>query len=358
MQANTQKALFFLGRPLSPLYAMAMKARVFLYQKKLLKQHKLDIPVISIGNLTMGGTGKTPLVITLAKRLKKQGFKPAVVSRGYHGASRQKSNIVSDGSSILMDAASAGDEAVLVGKSLDGVIVATGRKRLHPCLEVIEKYGCDVILLDDGFQHLSLARTLDLVLFDVEHFAGNSRVFPGGELREPVTALSRCDGFVLTGVNDDNLERADRCRTLLNSRFPGKPVFLNKTKYAQAHRYQMSAEQITRTTIALSQIPESLFCFCGIGHPERFFRMLERCGISLSGVKEYPDHHRYSPADISELRALAEQAGAPGFLTTEKDMIKLGPAHHCPLPYFVPVLNVDADPNLVDLVIEKTKNLK
>lgn len=204
-----------------------MKARETMYLKGLKRRYQLPVPVISVGNLTMGGTGKTPVVAYLASLLLEKGFKPAVISRGYGGAAMNKVNVVSDGKAIFLDAAAAGDEPCFLAKSLPGVPILTGIVRILPCRHAIEHLGCDILLLDDGFQHLSVRRDLDLVLFSGAKLAGNSRVFPGGDLREPVSALNRCHGFLLTGITETNRERCTQFSALLQQRFPEKPVFLS-----------------------------------------------------------------------------------------------------------------------------------
>ena len=176
---------FMLGRPLAPLYSLAMLARAQGYRRGLFASHKMPVPVISVGNLLMGGTGKTPLVQYLAQLLQNEGWKPAIISRGYGGRAKDRVNVVSNGQQVLLDAVQAGDEPLLLAESLPGVPVLTGIVRHLPAREAIAM-GADVLVLDDGFQHLAVQRDVNLVLFNADRLAGNSRVFPGGELREPV----------------------------------------------------------------------------------------------------------------------------------------------------------------------------
>ncbi len=312
-----------MGFPFSPFYSQLMVFRAFLYRKKIFKRHKLPVPVISVGNLTMGGTGKTPLVMYLVKQLAAQGYKPAIVSRGYRGKSNADVNIVSDGTRILMDADQCGDEPWLLANELDGVVVATGKNRLLPCREVINSYECDIIVLDDGFQHLKIVRTIDLVLFDTEVFAGNSRVFPGGELREPVSALKRCNAFVLTGVTPSNQSRTDKCSKLLLEKFRDKALFQFSSSYRRAVRYSEMGAKHHAEVIPVNDLPQNLFCFCGIANPQRFKQQLDENGIMISGFKIYSDHHSYTEKDLDQLITSAHGRGAPGLLTTEKDITKV-----------------------------------
>jgi len=301
----------------------------------------MDVPVISVGNLTMGGTGKTPLVMYLAKQLIDLGKRPAVVSRGYRGTSRAKMNIVSDGTRILMNADQCGDEPWLLANELAGVVVATGKNRVVPCQEVIKSFNCNAIILDDGFQHLRIARSIDLVLFDIDVFAGNSRVFPGGELREPVSALNRCSAFVLTGGTRSNKIRAEKCSDLLRQRFHDKPLFYFTSSYHHALSYSRNSAGQQRETISTSDLPKNLHCFCGIANPERFKLLLDDNGITVSGFTTFADHHRYTEEDICSLIAAAHSQGADGLLTTEKDISKVGPLWKAKLPLFSLPLEFD-----------------
>lgn len=353
MKAHRHAAIFTLGRPFSPLYATAMKLRALLYRNDVLKKTILDVPVISVGNLTLGGSGKTPLVIYIARLLKKHGLRPAVVSRGYHGTSRNPANIVSNGSTILLEAKTAGDEPLMIARTLGDVVVATGKKRAQVCRRVLDNYPCDVVILDDGFQHLGLHRDIDLVLFDVNHFAGNSRVFPGGDLREPITALKRSSAFVITGVVDGCRERAEKCSDLLHRRFPGKSVFTCTPNYGGFDECRVSDDLVKTTRVAQENVPARLFGFSGIAQPERFYQMAEAAGIELTGRKLFRDHHRYTTEDIRNLQSHAEQSGAEGYLTTEKDMVKLSaPLHKTPLPFYVPLLENLANPDLDAFIID------
>ena len=317
---KNRNLLFLAGRSFSPLYSLLMKLRASMYRVGVLRVARLDVPVISVGNLTLGGTGKTPVVQYLARLLKNWGWSPAVVSRGYGGSSKEKVNIVSTGKQPLLEAAYVGDEPRFLAETLDGISVLTGPARKYPARKAVE-IGADVLILDDGFQHMALERTIDLVLFNADSLAGNSRVFPGGDLREPVNALKRCDGFIMTGVCERNRERAERFADLLSSRFPGRPVFQARYKATAVIEYKNDGSQTALSGESVKNL--SFFGFSGIAHPERFQQTLEDMGLNVKSFKVFPDHFLYKQKNMQSLCNLAEQAGANALVTTEKDMVKL-----------------------------------
>ncbi|MFP3983944.1 MAG: tetraacyldisaccharide 4'-kinase, partial [Desulfurivibrionaceae bacterium] len=187
MKPERVNILYSLGRPFAPLYGAIMNVRAALYHKNILKKTSLEVPVISVGNLTMGGTGKTPMAIYLAGLMRKKN--PVVVSRGYHGTSTDKINVVSDGNSLLMGVREAGDESYLMARALPGIPVVTGRSKRLTAEYAVRHFNPGLVIVDDGFQHLGLARDLNMVMFKVDTLLGNNRVFPAGDMREPLKAL-------------------------------------------------------------------------------------------------------------------------------------------------------------------------
>ena len=315
-----RNALFLLGRPFSPFYAFLMNIRSSMYRAGLFRVTRLNVPVISVGNITLGGTGKTPIVQYIARLLQSWGWNPAVVSRGYGGTSKEKINIVSEGGQPLLEASYIGDEPRLHAEVLNGIAVLTGPARRHPAQKALE-IGADVVVLDDGFQHMALARNIDIVLFNTDKLAGNSRVFPGGDLREPVKALKRCDAFILTGTSERNSERAERFKDVLAQRFPDRPVFIAHYTPSDIVRYNSKGSPVL---LGEEKKDVTVFhAFRGIAHPGNFEQTLEEMGINVAGFKAFPDHYPYCPDDIQELNRLAESAGANALITTEKDMVKL-----------------------------------
>jgi tetraacyldisaccharide 4'-kinase len=307
--------LFFLGRPFGPLYSAGMKSREKLYISGIFRQHALPVPIISIGNLVLGGTGKTPTVQHLARLLLKHGYHPAIVSRGHGGKARDAVNIVSDGENILLSALFAGDEPYMLAESLPGVPVLTGHRRIFPCRRAIAQFGADVIILDDGFQHLAVKRDIDVVLFDATELAGNSRVFPGGPLREPTSALRRCNAFLLTGTTPVNQERTRKFSELLQQRFPDRPVF---TSALDSNRL-LGPDG----TVSDDILTGTFFGFCGIANPSRFEKYLADLGIQLADFFALKDHAPYSQTLITNLCKKAVDCGAERLVTTEKDFVKL-----------------------------------
>lgn len=307
--------LFFLGRPFGPIYSFIMQLREFCYHKGLLRQHAVPVPIISVGNLVLGGTGKSPVVIHLARLLQTAGYKVAVISRGYGGKARGSVNVVSDGECILLSPGEAGDEPVMIARALPGIPVLTGKKRIHPCRQAVHDFQVEIVLLDDGFQHLGVQRDLDIVLFSADHLAGNSRVFPGGDLREPVSALNRCDYFILTGQNVNNNERCTRFKALLESRFTSKPVFmslLNRIELIEAKK-----------NTPLEEEGEKYFCFSGIANPSRFVDTLEKTGKEIVGTFFLKDHADYHSVLIQRIEKKARKCHATRLVTTAKDAVKL-----------------------------------
>lgn len=311
---------FAFGRPFSPFYSILMRLREAFYRTGILRVKRMDVPVISVGNLTLGGAGKTPVVQYLARMLQREGMKPAVISRGYGGKVRSRVNIVSDGSSLLLDAREAGDEPRLLAETLRGIPVLTGAARIHPARKAVDR-GADVLILDDGFQHLALGRDIDLVLFHADSLAGNSRVFPGGDLREPVKALNRTHAFVLTNTSDRNRERATRFAELLSTRFPGRPVFL--AEYVPTVALTGEGGQWVRECGLDAIRGTPLHAFAGIAFPERFAQTLNELGLDVRGFTALADHQRYGRGNLSEIVRQAKEEGAEACITTEKDMVKL-----------------------------------
>jgi tetraacyldisaccharide 4'-kinase len=329
---NITEFYFTLGRPFTPIYGAAMRIRETWYHRGFFKSYKFEAPVISVGNLTMGGTGKTPVVQYLARLLQTNGFRPAIISRGYGGSAHGKVNLVSDGTKLLLDTGKAGDEPRFLAETLPGIPVLTGIVRRFPAQKALDM-GSDVLLLDDGFQHLQIVRDVNLVLFNTDRLAGNSRVFPGGELREPIAALHRATSFMLTGVHDGNKERAGQFAALLQKKFPQIPVVL--AGYSVDAVVRLSESGTIEAVTAQHLLGKRCFGFCGIAHPQSFRHTLERYGVALAGFYPLADHQQYSTPVINKLLAKARQAGADVLVATEKDLVKFaGCATDLSLPLY------------------------
>jgi tetraacyldisaccharide 4'-kinase len=313
--SNALDLLFFLGRPFSPIYSALMKTRERFFRSGVFHQESLSVPVISIGNLVLGGSGKTPTVQHIAKLLSDKGYFPAVICSGSRGTAQNAVNIVSDGNNILLSPALAGDEPHMLARSLPGVPVLTGKNRIFPCRYSVDRLKSDVILLDDGFQHLAIKKNLDIVLFESTTLAGNSRVFPGGPLREPVSALNRCHGFLLTGQDTSNQKRADAFSNLLQQRFSDKPVF--KSAIASYKLIKPNG------TVSKEEKSEPFFAFCGIANPIRFKNSLASLGTQVNAFKFLKDHAPYSQRLVDSLCKQATECGAKNLITTEIDFVKL-----------------------------------
>lgn len=310
------KLLYAYGRPFAPFYSFAMALRAALYQKGVFRVHRLPVPVVSVGNLTMGGTGKTPMVVYLAQLLSRL-YKPVIVSRGYGGRAREAVNVISDGSRMMLEPPQAADEASMMAHVLKHIPVLTGVKRAVVGRYGIDRFGADLVLLDDGFQHQALHRDLNLVLFKTSSFLGNSRVFPGGDMREPLAALGRAHAFVLTCVDEENCKQAEAYQKALLKRFPHMPVFLG-------HYSPVGLVGQSSTSMSLDQGRDlQFFAFCGLAQPDTFQRTLVELGFTVSGFQPFKDHQPYSERKIDSLVRQARSAGAQALLTTEKDFVKI-----------------------------------
>ena len=323
---NRLQGLFLLGRPFGPLYGLAMRLRAYLYAGDHLVCHRLPVPVISIGNLVLGGSGKTPMVRYFAELLQKLGYRPAVISRGYGGRAKQPANIVSDGSQVLLSPEQGGDEPCMLAHALPGIPVLVGRRRIDPCRLAIAEFQCDILLLDDGFQHLSVHRDLDMVLFDATILAGKGRIFPGGILREPMTALKRADAIVLTGITDDNREKARSFAQTLPKDLGETPVF--EVSLAEPELHWLSGKPAPGPTF---------FAFSGIANPERFEKTVSTMGLATTGFHILPDHVRYDRRLLADIHHRAVATGAGHLLTTTKDFVKL---RQIPLPLPLAVVDI------------------
>jgi tetraacyldisaccharide 4'-kinase len=318
--------------PLSWPYGLVVAIRNRLYDLGIYRLVRLPIPVISVGNVTAGGTGKTPLVILLARLLKKRGYHPAVLSRGYGGEASAMVNVVTDGEQIFMGYRQAGDEPILIARAVEGVPVLTGPKRPRTGRYALDRFGADVLILDDGFQHRQLVRDLDIVLVNDRRPLGNGRLLPAGPLREPVVALRRAHAIVRTGgtpvTGDEKLmmPEADAGLRETNEKMglPEVPRFL--AVYRPLDLISLAKEEV-RPLAALQG--KRIYAFAGIGSPDNFRETLLALKAEVNPFMAFPDHHRYVAADLEKIERAAAACGAELIVTTEKDLVRLAGLPGC-----------------------------
>jgi len=297
-------------------YGSGVRSRLWAYKWRLFKRERLPGFVLSIGNLTVGGTGKTPAVMMLAKWARDEGRRVAVLSRGFGGRYREELLEVSDGTHVKADPHSAGDEPCLLAAKLSGVPVIISRKRMLAGSFARKKFGCDFFILDDGFQHLELERDLDLVLIDASNPFGNGHLLPWGPLREPVSQLDRADAFILTRVGDDG--PGTRAGEFLKARFPQTPVSCAR------HLPDKVVFPVSNKTHDPGFLKgKRVLAFCGIARPEMFKETISKLGVDIAYFKAFKDHYKFKWDDIRKLMELKEKYNAQILLTTEKDWVRL-----------------------------------
>lgn len=305
--------VYGLLRLVSVFYALGQQVRAGLYRLNIFKTRRLNCRVISVGNLTLGGTGKTPMVMRVADTLRRQGFKPAILSRGYGGQSQASVNVVNDGQRTLLSPEEVGDEPVMMAQRLKDIPVLTGRIRYETGKYAIERLGADVLILDDGYQHLPLHRDLNILLCDATRPFGNGVVFPAGELREPLSALDRADLICLTRSRGD--DAAGRIDGWNRKRVP----VIKSGLRVQSVIELSSGEEMAIETIQNQPVA----AFCGIAHPLDFFQTLEQVPVKIVSRNSFPDHHDYSADTLQAIDDGAKHAGVNCIVTTEKDAVKL-----------------------------------
>ncbi len=284
---------------LAKIYTVVIRLRNFLYSKKVFKAHQVNATVISIGNITTGGTGKTPLVIWLYKLIQKKALPCAILTRGY----KTKKDKFSD-------------EPAILAKSCPKAKVIVNADRVAGATEAVDKFGAKAIIMDDGLQHRRLKRNLDIVTIDGTEPFGYDKMLPAGLLREPVTALVRADAAVITRCNQTTQVELEQLEKKLRSVNPN--IVIAKTTHSPVY-----AKTVDQQEIALEELKDKkIFAFCGIGNPGAFLNTLKGLGLKLLGWNIYNDHYRYTTDDIIAIYEQARQAGAELILSTQKDWTK------------------------------------
>ena len=333
--------------PLSAIYGVAVRTRNLLYRLGVPASHKIGAPVISVGNLTTGGTGKTPLVEWIATELAQSNRRVCVLTRGYE---RQTSGrvIVSDGDQVLADVKESGDEASLLAEHLSGkAAVICDANRVAAAHWAIENFGSDVFVLDDGFQHRRIARNLNIVTIDATNPWGNGRLLPAGTLREPPGSLARADCILIT--RSDQSDRVAELESELRKVRSDVRIFLSRMKLTG---FRSLAEDERMETEPASQIA----ALCGVANPESFFTLLRKVGFELTETQAFGDHHDYTQADIDRIVREARAHGAQALITTAKDAVKVRSLSFALTCYVAEIaIDIDQKDQFRELILNATK---
>ncbi len=321
--------------PLSILYKALTQTRLAAYEKGLLNVSKLDVPVISVGNLTTGGTGKTPVVEWICRVLAAGQRRVCVLTRGYGRLNPEARVIVSDGSRVLATAAEAGDEPLLLAQNLKGrAAVISDADRAAAGKWAKEELHTDVFVLDDGFQHLRLARNLDLLVIDATNPWGGDRLLPFGRLRESPSGAARADCIVVTRADFE--QDLDSLKKEIRRFNQESPIFMSIMKVSGITKLGSSFEE------EVTSLPQPIAAFCGVGNPQSFFDQVRCAGLNLVFTQAFPDHHWYDQTEIESLCRKSRNSGAQSLITTAKDAVKLQ-ALNFELPCYVQNIEIQIE---------------
>ena len=311
--------------PPAALYGIGSSLRNYAFDTGVLRQHHLPVPVISIGGLTVGGSGKTPVTRYLAERLVDLGYRPAILSRGY-GRKERRPLLVTPNQTWR----EAGDEPLLLATALPGVPVVVGPDRFLTGLLATQTFGADILLMDDGFQHRRIARAIDIVVIDGAHAVGNGRLLPAGPLRESVHSLSRAHAVFLTRV--DQAKSTENVRKFIEQYSSGLPII------ETAYRPTRLVRLVDGEAIPLSTLNgQRAVTLSGVANPRSFEQTLETLGVAVVGTSRYPDHHPFTAVDLERVCRLAQEHKATWIVTTEKDAMRLPTV---PLPTYLTRLDI------------------
>lgn len=330
------------------LYEIIVTARTNAYRLGLFTTHHLPVPVVSIGNITVGGTGKTPLTIAVSKKIIKLGVTPAILSRGYKGTFTGEYGFVADRAGIQLSANQAGDEPYMMAKRLPGTTITIGGNRVVSGRATIDYYHPDCLILDDGFQHLRLHRDLNLLLLDASRSLQTEYLLPRGRLREPISALQRADLIVLSHCEDP--EQTYRATTSLRAFGVKGELVLGRHIPSVIRSLDGAIE------LPLSWLQAQPVCaFCGIAKPEAFSTLITSQGGVIKAFHTFPDHHRFTKRDYDALNRLASDTCCRAMLTTEKDAVRLDPrALRIPVYYLAITFGFIHNEEVLDRVLEQT----
>lgn len=298
-------------------YGLASRLRTGLYRRGWLTTRRLPCRVVSVGNLTVGGTGKTPVVIYLAEWLLSQGKRVGVLSRGYRRQSRAPQLLVSDGRRLLAGPAEAGDEPYLIAKRCPRAVVAVGADRYELGRWLLERFPIDCFLLDDGFQHVALHRDVNLLLIDATDRTGLKAMFPVGRLREPLSAAARATAVLFTRAEEAGVSNGVPAQLQDISPAGREPIQV-------AFRAEGFVHAVTGQLVGADHVRgRTVLAFSGIGNARSFRTILSGIGLTVLDEIVFPDHHTYTAADLDQVRQRAAQVGAELLVTTEKDAGKI-----------------------------------
>lgn len=313
------KLLLLILNFLEQVYKLLLFFRKILYSSGLIKKTKLEPVLISIGNITAGGTGKTPVVKYLAGGLNNKGINTAVVSRGY-GSETEGPLLVSDGCVETASYEEAGDEALMLSRLMEGFPVAIGKKRAAAGRLVQERFKPDLILLDDAFQHWQLARDIDIVVIDGLNPFANRHLLPRGYLREPLTALNRGDIFIITRADLIAESQLQKIKEEI-SKYNKTPLIYTAV-YKSVYLRFLDIAGKSSVEPVVSHTARKILAFSGLGNPASFYQTLNKNGFNVAEMIEYPDHYRYQEDDFDYIGRKASEEGIKLVLTTEKDAVK------------------------------------
>lgn len=307
-------ALFL--RLLSLLYSAAVRLRLLAYHRGLIKAKSLPAFVVSIGNITAGGTGKTPFVAMLSEWAAHNGFRTAILSRGYKGKSKHEPFVVSDGQGLISSVYDAGDEPILLAKKLPSTPVLISKDRYAIGDMALRLFNSELLVLDDGYQHLSLHRDLNVLLIDAKRQFGNGSLLPLGPLREPLEGIKRADLIVISRCSER--DRGDNLAELLRETVPGKPVL----------RSSHLPDEVIFPSTGEAHQPQILegknvMAFAGIAHPDDFLEMVTGLGTHVVEFTGYSDHHSFGDGDFEALASWSRRPEVDFLLTTEKDWVRI-----------------------------------